>query len=268
MDGLADRGGAARVGQSHAGADPLGARPGRRPGPRPQGRRRRLSDQALCLPELMARLEVPSRAAAAGGKTETKLKVGELEIDLLARGARRGTAEIERRVSSACWNIWRARRPGRDADDAAGAGLGLSFRSADQRHRRAYSRLRSRRSTRASQADAAHRPRSRIHDLVTAFGNLIRTTAFRLTLVYYFALFALFDASLLALSRLEYASANHRADHQHGQRRDHEADRHISPARPALAWSSRSIIARCDPGANLYLVTDRGQDPLPAMSAR
>ena len=44
--------------------------------------------------ELMARIESLLRRGA-GGKTETKLKVGELEIDLLARTVRRGTAEIE-----------------------------------------------------------------------------------------------------------------------------------------------------------------------------
>ena len=44
--------------------------------------------------ELMARLESLLRRGA-GGKTETKLKVGELEIDLLARTVRRGAAEIE-----------------------------------------------------------------------------------------------------------------------------------------------------------------------------
>jgi len=44
--------------------------------------------------ELMARLESLLRRGS-GGKTETKLKVGELEIDLLARTVRRGTAEIE-----------------------------------------------------------------------------------------------------------------------------------------------------------------------------
>ena len=44
--------------------------------------------------ELMARLESLLRRGA-GGKTETKLKVGELEIDLLARTVRRGATEIE-----------------------------------------------------------------------------------------------------------------------------------------------------------------------------
>jgi two-component system OmpR family response regulator len=44
--------------------------------------------------ELMARLESLLRRGA-GGKTDTKLKVGELEIDLLARTVRRGGAEIE-----------------------------------------------------------------------------------------------------------------------------------------------------------------------------
>ncbi|GGF38075.1 DNA-binding response regulator [Aliidongia dinghuensis] len=44
--------------------------------------------------ELLARLESLLRRGA-GGKTETKLKVGELEIDLLARTVRRGSTEIE-----------------------------------------------------------------------------------------------------------------------------------------------------------------------------
>jgi two-component system, OmpR family, response regulator len=44
--------------------------------------------------ELMARLESLLRRGA-GGKTLTTLKVGELEIDLLARTVRRGTVEIE-----------------------------------------------------------------------------------------------------------------------------------------------------------------------------
>jgi two-component system OmpR family response regulator len=44
--------------------------------------------------ELMARLESLLRRGA-GGKTETKLRVGDLEIDLLARTVRRGAAEIE-----------------------------------------------------------------------------------------------------------------------------------------------------------------------------
>ena len=44
--------------------------------------------------ELMARLESLLRRGA-GGKTLTTLKVGELEIDLLARTVRRGAAEIE-----------------------------------------------------------------------------------------------------------------------------------------------------------------------------
>jgi len=44
--------------------------------------------------ELMARLESLLRRGA-GGKTLTMLKVGELEIDLLARTVRRGATEIE-----------------------------------------------------------------------------------------------------------------------------------------------------------------------------
>ena len=44
--------------------------------------------------ELMARLESLLRRGS-GGKTLTKLTVGEMEIDLLARTVRRGTTEIE-----------------------------------------------------------------------------------------------------------------------------------------------------------------------------
>jgi two-component system, OmpR family, response regulator len=44
--------------------------------------------------ELMARLEALMRRGA-GAKAETQLKVGELEIDLLARSVRRGGAEID-----------------------------------------------------------------------------------------------------------------------------------------------------------------------------
>jgi two-component system OmpR family response regulator len=44
--------------------------------------------------ELLARLEALMRRGA-GAKPETRLKVGELEIDLLARSVRRGSAEIE-----------------------------------------------------------------------------------------------------------------------------------------------------------------------------
>jgi len=44
--------------------------------------------------ELLARLEALMRRGA-GPKVETQLKVGELEIDLLARSVRRGAGEIE-----------------------------------------------------------------------------------------------------------------------------------------------------------------------------
>ena len=44
--------------------------------------------------ELLARLEALMRRGA-GAKAETLLRVGELEIDLLARSVRRGAAEIE-----------------------------------------------------------------------------------------------------------------------------------------------------------------------------
>ena len=89
---------------------------------------------------------------------------------------------------------------------------------------------------------------------MTAFGKLIRTTAFRLTLAYLF-LFALFAASLARLFRLEYAPADHRADHHHGERRNQRDQRHLYAAADCgdcvFTIGNRAL----RPGANLYLVT-------------
>ena len=89
---------------------------------------------------------------------------------------------------------------------------------------------------------------------MTAFGKLIRTTAFRLTLVYLF-LFALFAASLLGYfawntRRLitEQITTTVNAE----DRRDH---RHLYAPRPARPCSARIGNRALRPGANLYLVT-------------
>ena len=78
-------------------------------------------------------------AAAAGGE-ETVYRVGGLELDRLAHKLTRDGREITlaaARVPAA--GISDApRRPGRHAHDVARERLGLSFRPADERHRRAY----------------------------------------------------------------------------------------------------------------------------------
>jgi hypothetical protein len=87
---------------------------------------------------------------------------------------------------------------------------------------------------------------------VTAFGKLIRTTAFRLTLVYLF-LFALFAASLLGYFAWNTAH-DHRADHRHRQLRIKRAIQSICEGWPARACR-RGRGRALRPGANLYLVT-------------
>ena len=74
-------------GERHAGADPVGARRGRRPGDRPARRRRRLSDQALCLLRAARprRGAGPPRAAPAESEP-TVYRVGDLELDRLSHG--------------------------------------------------------------------------------------------------------------------------------------------------------------------------------------
>jgi CheY-like chemotaxis protein len=87
--------------------------------------------------ELLARVEVLNRRASAK-EAETVYRVGDLALDRLshsvARGARDHAAAARippARISDeAC-------RPGGDAHHAARKCLGLSFRSADQCHRRA-----------------------------------------------------------------------------------------------------------------------------------
>ena len=98
---------AARAGGRDAGAVPLGARPGRRPGQGPEGRRRRLSDQALRL----LRAAGPHRGPGAPprqqpGARGDRLHVGDLELDRLSRARDAGPARrsICSRANSACSN--------------------------------------------------------------------------------------------------------------------------------------------------------------------
>src|ERR1700759_4430414 len=88
---------------------------------------------------------------------------------------------------------------------------------------------------------------------VTAFGKLIRTTAFRLTLVYLF-LFALFAASLLAYfawntRRLITAQITSTVNAETGEISDMYGRRGLY----GLVFPIENRALR--PGANLYLVT-------------
>jgi hypothetical protein len=99
---------------------------------------------------------------------------------------------------------------------------------------------------------------------VTAFGKLIRTTAFRLTLVY---LFLCAVRRLAArLFRLEHAPADHRADHRRStpKSRDHRASTRGRLRGLVFTIENRAL----RPGANLYLVTTPPGRRSPAMSAR
>ena len=75
------------------GADPLRARPGRRPRDRPARRRRRLSAKALCLLRAAGarRGARPAERAEGGGDV---YRVADLELDRLARKVQRGGEPI------------------------------------------------------------------------------------------------------------------------------------------------------------------------------
>ena len=88
--------------------------------------------------ELLARVEALTRRGKGDGP-QTKLMVGDLEMDLLSRAVRRAGQKIDLQPrefrlleypDAPC-------RPGGDAHHAAGRRVGLSFRSTDQRDRRA-----------------------------------------------------------------------------------------------------------------------------------
>ncbi len=89
--------------------------------------------------ELLARVEVLSRRHG-GPAEETSYRVGDLELDRLSHRVARGKDELtlQPREFRLLGISDEARRPGGDANHAPGKRLGLSFRSSDQCHRRAY----------------------------------------------------------------------------------------------------------------------------------
>jgi two-component system OmpR family response regulator len=107
--------------------------------------------------ELLARVEVLSRRHG-GPAEETTYRVGDLELDRLSHRVARGKDELTAGISN------EARRPGGDANHAAGKCLGLSFRSPDQCYRCAYfaAALQDRQGFRT--AVASHHSRRGVHD--------------------------------------------------------------------------------------------------------
>jgi two-component system OmpR family response regulator len=107
--------------------------------------------------ELLARVEVLARRRGKGVAEETTYRTGDLELDRLSHKVTRAGGEIVLQPRE-------FRLLGGDAHDAAGACLGLSFRPADQRHRRSYVPPARQDRQGFRDAAAAHRARRRIHD--------------------------------------------------------------------------------------------------------
>ncbi len=108
--------------------------------------------------ELLARVEVLSRRKGNGHGEETMYRVGGLELDRLAHKLTRDGKEIVLQPRD------EAPRPSCDAYDASRERMGLSFRPADKRHRRAHlaASRQDRQGFRA--AAAADRTRLGLHD--------------------------------------------------------------------------------------------------------
>ena len=107
LDGLSLIRDLRKQGRAHAGADPFGAGRGRRPREGPAGRRRRLSDEALRLSELLARVEALARRAVAARRRRRAIAVGDLMLDRLSHAghARRRADPRCSRASSGCSSI-------------------------------------------------------------------------------------------------------------------------------------------------------------------
>jgi CheY-like chemotaxis protein len=89
--------------------------------------------------ELLARLEALARRASSEGQSATRLRVGDLDMDLLGRTVTRAGKPIELQPRDPAIGASDApRRPSRDPHDVARGRLGLSLRSANERHRRTY----------------------------------------------------------------------------------------------------------------------------------
>ena len=115
--------------------------------------------------ELLARVEVLARRRGGRGE-ETSYRVGDLELDRLSHSVKRGATEIDLqpREFRLLEYLMKHAGPGGHAHDAPGERLGLSFRSADQRDRRAYlaAALQDRQGLRA--APSAYGARRGVHD--------------------------------------------------------------------------------------------------------
>ena len=91
--------------------------------------------------ELLARVEaLLRRSAAEKNVPQTRIRVADLEMDLLSRSVRRAGKEIQltAREFKLLEFLMRHAGPGGHAHHAAGGGLGPAVRSADQSHRRAH----------------------------------------------------------------------------------------------------------------------------------
>ena len=107
-DGLSVIGDAARAeGIETPVADPLGARPGRRPGQGPARRRRRLSAEALFVLRAAGPRRGAGAPAAAAAARRRCYRVGDLELDRLSHQVTRGERGNRRcsRANSGCSNI-------------------------------------------------------------------------------------------------------------------------------------------------------------------
>ena len=115
--------------------------------------------------ELLARVDALMRRRSPVG-VKTRLDVGDLELDLLSRAAKRSGTDIE----SAAARIPPAGishapcRPGGDPHHAAGKRVGVSLRSPDQCDRRPYQPAARQDRQGFRGPVAAHRARRRLHD--------------------------------------------------------------------------------------------------------
>ncbi len=113
--------------------------------------------------ELIARIEALLRRGA-GATVTTRLKVADLEVDLLGRVVTRAGRRIELTTKEFQLLEFLMRRQGQvgHADHAAGGRLGSAFRSTDQCHRRTHEPAAHRDRSRFSQAADTHDTRRRI----------------------------------------------------------------------------------------------------------
>ena len=128
------------------------------------------SDDYLAKPyafsELLARVEVLQRRKHNGSNDSTVYRVGGLELDRLSHKLTRNGKEIilQPREFRLLEYLMQHAGSGGDAHDAARKRLGLSLRSADQRHRRAYFAAARQNRQGIRDAAAAYHSRCRIHD--------------------------------------------------------------------------------------------------------